>query len=34
MTAKHYVDAQGLLENSVRLVANVYASGFRPTFIF
>jgi hypoxanthine phosphoribosyltransferase len=30
---KQYIDAQGLLEDSFRLAANVYASGFRPTFI-
>ena len=33
MTEKFYIDAQGLLEDSFRLAANVYASGFRPTFI-
>lgn len=33
MTEKQYVDAQQLLEDSFRLAANVYASGFRPTFI-
>ncbi|MDX1405089.1 MAG: phosphoribosyltransferase family protein [Woeseiaceae bacterium] len=33
MTDKQYIDAQGLLEDSFRLAANVYASGFRPTFI-
>lgn len=33
MTEKHYIDAQGLLEDSFRLAANIYTSGFRPTFI-
>ena len=33
MTEKQYVDAQQLLEDSFQLAANVYASGFRPTFI-
>ena len=28
-----YLDAQSLLEDSFRLAANVFASGFRPTFI-
>ena len=28
-----YLDAQALLEDSFRLAANVFASGFRPTFI-
>jgi hypoxanthine phosphoribosyltransferase len=30
---KQYIEAQDLLEDSFRLAANVYASGFRPTFI-
>jgi hypoxanthine phosphoribosyltransferase len=33
MIEKHYIDAQELLEDSFRLAANVYSSGFRPTFI-
>lgn len=33
MTEKFYIDAQELLEDSFQLAANVYASGFRPTFI-
>ena len=33
MTEKLYIDAQSLLEDAFRLAANVYASGFRPTFI-
>ncbi len=33
MTEKYYLDAQELLEDSFQLAANVYASGFRPTFI-
>lgn len=28
-----YLDAQALLEDSFRLAANVFASGFKPTFI-
>ncbi len=30
---KHYIDTQQLLEDSFRLAANVYNSGFRPSFI-
>ena len=30
---KHYIDTQQLLEDSFRLAANVYRSGFRPSFI-
>jgi len=33
MTEKHYIDAQQLLEDSFRLAALVYRSGFRPSFI-
>ncbi|MFK7890183.1 MAG: phosphoribosyltransferase [Granulosicoccus sp.] len=33
MTVKLYLDAQQLLEDSFRLAANVYSSGFRPSFI-
>lgn len=33
MTEKFYIDTQGLLEDSFQLAANVYTSGFRPTFI-
>jgi hypoxanthine phosphoribosyltransferase len=33
MNKKQYIEAQDLLEDSFRLAANVYASGFRPTFI-
>ena len=34
MSAAHqYLDAQQLLEDSFRLAARVYASGFRPSFI-
>lgn len=33
MSEKLYLDAQGLLEDSFRLAADVYSSGFRPTFI-
>ena len=33
MSDKLYLDAQELLEDSCRLAANVYHSGFRPTFI-
>lgn len=33
MTEKLYLDAQQLLEDSFQLAANVYRSGFRPTFI-
>ncbi len=33
MSEKTYLDAQALLEDSFRLAANIYASGFRPTFI-
>jgi len=33
MTEKIYLDAQQLLEDSFQLAANVYRSGFRPTFI-
>jgi hypoxanthine phosphoribosyltransferase len=33
MTEKFYIDTQGLLEDSFRLAANIYSSGFRPTFI-
>lgn len=30
---KHYIDTQQLLEDSFRLAAKVYQSGFRPSFI-
>ena len=30
---KLYLDAQGLLDDSFRLAAEIYASGFRPSFI-
>ncbi len=33
MSEKIYIDAQQLLEDSFRLAANVYRSGFRPSFI-
>ena len=33
MSEKIYLDAQTLLEDSFRLAANIYHSGFRPTFI-
>jgi len=33
MAEKLYLDAQALLEDSFRLAANVYRSGFRPSFI-
>lgn len=33
MSEKVYIDAQQLLEDSFQLAANVYKSGFRPTFI-
>ena len=33
MSEKLYLDAQQLLEDSFKLAANVYRSGFRPTFI-
>ena len=33
MTTKHYIDTQQLLEDSFRLAALVYRSGFRPSFI-
>ena len=33
MSEKHYLDAQGLLEDAFRLAADIYSSGFRPTFI-
>ena len=33
MVTKTYLDAQQLLEDSFRLGAMVYSSGFRPTFI-
>ena len=33
MTQKQYIGSQELLEDSFRLAAKVYASGFRPTFI-
>ena len=33
MSEKEYLDAQQLLEDSFQLAANIYASGFRPTFI-
>ena len=33
MSEKIYLDAQQLLEDSFQLAANVYKSGFRPTFI-
>jgi len=33
MTQKTYLDAQQLLEDSFQLAANVYRSGFRPSFI-
>ncbi len=33
MAEKIYLDAQQLLEDSFKLAANVYRSGFRPSFI-
>ena len=33
MSDKLYLDAQELLEDSFRLAADIYTSGFRPTFI-
>ena len=33
MTDKHFISAQQLLEDSFRLAAQVYDSGFRPQFI-
>jgi len=33
MSEKLYLDAQQLLEDSFQLAANVYLSGFRPSFI-
>lgn len=33
MLEKKYIDAQQLLEDSFSLAANVYRSGFRPSFI-
>ncbi|MDO6639709.1 phosphoribosyltransferase family protein [Shewanella sp. 5_MG-2023] len=33
MTEKHYISAQQLLEDSFKLAAQVYDSGFRPQFI-
>jgi hypoxanthine phosphoribosyltransferase len=33
MIEKRYIEAQDLLEDSFRLAAKVYKSGFRPTFI-
>ncbi|WP_394129106.1 phosphoribosyltransferase [Shewanella maritima] len=33
MSDKHYISAQQLLEDSFRLAAQVYESGFRPQFI-
>jgi len=33
MTKKHYISAQSLLDDSFKLAAKVYDSGFRPTFI-
>lgn len=33
MSEKIYLDAQQLLEDSFKLAANVYRSGFRPSFI-
>lgn len=33
MSEKIYLDAQTLLEDSFRLAADIYHSGFRPTFI-
>lgn len=33
MAEKLYLDAQGLLEDSFKLAADVYRSGFRPSFI-
>ena len=33
MTTKYYIDTQQLLEDSFRLAALVYRSGFRPSFI-
>lgn len=33
MVKKQYLSAQGLLEDSFRLAAQVFASGFRPTFM-
>ncbi len=33
MSEKYYLDAQQLLEDSYRLAADVYKSGFRPSFI-
>lgn len=33
MADKHYLDAQQLLEDSFKLAAQVYRSGYRPSFI-
>jgi len=33
VSEKLYLDAQELLEDSFRLAANIYRSGFRPTFV-
>ena len=33
MVDKHYISAQSLLDDSFRLGAAVYDSGYRPTFI-
>ncbi len=33
MVEKHYISAQSLLDDSFRLAAMIYESGFRPTFI-
>ena len=33
MGAKHYLDAQGLLEDSFKLAHQILLSGFKPTFI-
>ncbi len=33
MTAKQYISAQSLLDDAFRLGADIYDSGFRPTFI-
>ena len=33
VSEKLYLDAQALLEDSFRLAAEIYHSGFRPTFI-
>ena len=33
MTEKHYIGAQQLLEDSFRIAAQVYESGFRPNYI-